>query len=204
MSQDTIARFKALNRPLKFDDDIQPTELFPRREDVERSNTFRLNALDAETQTYTASDTGAVTDPVQREKMLANFMALHQLELRVGAQVMLIKNVDEQLVNGSIGKVMGFVHKALFTTDLQGRWMPEGDLADLEEDEREKRERLREMLLARASSSMKVLPVVEFRVPGGTRHMLVEHDTFKNELPNGEVQVQRSQVSPGDSGCYDI
>ena len=38
-------------------------------------------------------------------------------------------------------------------------------------------------------------PVVEFITPHGTREMLVMPDTFKVELPNGEIQASRTQVS---------
>jgi hypothetical protein len=43
-------------------------------------------------------------------------------------------------------------------------------------------------------------PVVRFNIPlpgggMGTRDLLVEPDAFKSELPNGEVQASRLQVS---------
>ena len=40
--------------------------------------------------------------------MLARFIALKRLTLRVGAQVMMIKNIDETIVNGSMGRVLRF------------------------------------------------------------------------------------------------
>lgn len=195
MSDESVAAFKALSRPPKYDDLIVPTELFPRREDVERSNTARLNALDEMGYSYTATDGGAVTDPTQREKVLANFMAPQFIEVKEKAQVMLIKNVDESLVNGSMGTVIGFAHKHMYVTDLQGRWLKDGDVEGLDENEREKKEKLRLLQLSKVNPGVKPLPIVEFRVPGGVRDMLVEHDVFKTELPNGEVQVSRNQVS---------
>ena len=81
---------------------------FPRREDVERSNSTRMRQLTGEVRTYVSSDGGSIRDDNQREKMLSNFMAPKTLELKLDAQVMLIKNVDETLVNGSMGKVVGF------------------------------------------------------------------------------------------------
>jgi ATP-dependent DNA helicase PIF1 len=192
----SIAEFRKLARPIYYDDGIEPTELFPRREDVDRSNSGRLNALNTDGWSYVAADGGAVTDPVQREKILSNFMVPQQIMLKIDAQVMLIKNVDETLVNGSMGKVVGFCHKQLYFTDAQGRWRRDGDLEDCDDEEdRAKRFRLREMLSSKAAHGVKPFPVVQFKVPGGgLRDMLVEPDQFKAELPNGEVQASRSQV----------
>jgi ATP-dependent DNA helicase PIF1 len=108
---------------------------------------------------------------------------------------MFIKNVDETLVNGSMGKVIGFTHKVLYMTDTSGEWRPDGDHADLDIEEQEKRDRMRAMIMAKISPQSKPSPVVRFSVPGGGfRDILVEADVFKSELPNGEVQVSRSQV----------
>ncbi len=196
LSQSSISAFKALSRPIHYHDGIEPTELFPRREDVDRSNGTRLDVLNTDGWSYNATDGGAVADPVQREKLLSNFMAPQSINLKVKAQVMLIKNVDETLANGSMGKVIGFCHKQLYFPDSQGRWKEDGDLEDVDEEEREKRLKIRSTLEAKISSGSKPLPVVEFKVPGGgSRDMLVEADIFKAELPNGEVQASRSQVS---------
>jgi ATP-dependent DNA helicase PIF1 len=75
LSPASIAAFKTLSRPIYYTDGIEPTELFPRREDVDRSNTARLSALNTEGWSYPALDGGVVTDPTQRDKMLSNFMA---------------------------------------------------------------------------------------------------------------------------------
>ncbi len=197
LTPSSIAAFKTLSRPIHYDDGIEPTELFPRREDVDKSNGQRLDALNTDGWSYGATDGGAVTDPVQRSKLLANFMATEILSLKVNAQVMLIKNVDETLVNGSMGKVIGFCHKALYFVDTQGRWEPEGgDVSGLDEEEREKKLKLRATLEAKIALGVRPMPVVRFRVPGGgSRDMIVENDLFKNELPTGEIQASRSQVS---------
>lgn len=197
LSPDSIQRFKKLSRPIIYDDGIEPTELFPRREDVDRSNAQRLAALLEEGYTYNAIDGGTVTDSVQREKILSNFMAPQSLTLRTNAQVMLIKNVDETLVNGSMGRVLGFCHKQFYFTDTAGRWLPEGPSDDdLDAAAREKLEKSRERIAEslRAGGS-RPNPVVRFSVPGGgQRDMCVDVDSFKVELPNGEVQASRNQL----------
>lgn len=198
LTRESIQEFMKLSRGIKYEDGIEPTELFPRREDVDRANTARLSQLNTDGWSYVSVDGGAVVDPLQREKLLGNFLATQSIMLKTEAQVMLIKNVDETLVNGSMGRIVGFSHKINFFTDSAGRWRPDGGDEDesVDDEAREKKRRLLVQLQAKTmAGSMKPLPVVQFRVPGGgLRDMLVEPDTFKSELPNGEVQVSRNQL----------
>ena len=99
-------------------------------------------------------------------------MAPSILQLKVDSQVMLIKNMDEQLVNGSIGRVVRFQDPKVDVSgdkDSQSKKKPTG----------------------------LVWPVVAFPISGGLiRETMVQPETFKVELPNGEVQVSRTQVKP--------
>ncbi|OXG73905.1 ATP-dependent DNA helicase PIF1 [Cryptococcus neoformans MW-RSA36] len=195
LSNESIVAFKSLARPLKFNDGIEPTALFPRREDVDRANLSRLNQLDSVGFTYHSIDGGSA-EANQREKLLSNFMAPKVIELKEHAQVMLVKNLDETLVNGSMGKVIGFTYKNMFQCDDMGKWTPDADLKELEEEDKMKslavRQALRDKYQAKGANP---LPVVRFKVPGGgTRDVLMEMDVFKAELPNGEVQASRSQL----------
>lgn len=99
--------FVGLSRPLPQDDGLLPTELFPLRTEVDRANAARMAALPGPSFTYEARDSGAA-QPDRRAKLLEAMVAVKNLELKANAQVMLIKNVDESLVNGSVGKVLGF------------------------------------------------------------------------------------------------
>lgn len=195
MSPASIQAFQALSRPIRYTDGIEPTHLFPRREDVDKANNARLSGLTSDCWSYIATDGGQIQDRVQRDKMLANFMAPHTIFLKTDAQVMLIKNVDETLVNGSMGRVIGFCHKMEYLADAQGRWRESGFDGEEGEDMDEKKQKMRDLLRMKIAPGSKPLPVVRFNVPGGgMRDMLVEHDTFKNELPNGEIQVSRHQL----------
>lgn len=160
---------------------LNPPPSFPRREDVERSNKTRISRLQTYEHVFPATDGGAIVDLNQREKMLANFMAPSMLALRVDAQVMLIKNMDDSLVNGSMGKVVRFVDPNVVTEfeevgDAAGKGGKEGKKS------------------AVVGKSIEY-PVVEFTVPGGKREVLIQPETWKVELPSGEVQVSRIQVS---------
>ena len=195
----SIAAFKNLNRPILYGDGIAATELFPRREDVDRSNDSRLHSLATNGWTYTAIDGGTVTDPQQRQKLLNNFLAVPQLMLKENCQVMLIKNYDETLVNGSMGIVVGFCHPMLYVTDAKGKWDEDAKAPILDgegvDDDDIRADRMKKLLAAKMAEGTRPNPVVRFSVPGGgLRDMCVEMDTFKNELPNGEVQVSRMQV----------
>lgn len=175
---------------------------FPRREDVDRSNSTRLNRLSEESRTYTAIDSGAVDGP-QREKLLSNFMAPPTLVLRVKAQVcirgsdyfgdaydwqsqvMLIKNIDENLVNGSMGRVVRFCDPATY-----------GDHEDPSRTASNSKPISSSSKPAPTAKVSQLLPVVEFVMPNGShKEMLVIPESFKVELPNGEIQAARSQVS---------
>ena len=65
----SIAAFKSLSRPIIYDDGVEPTELFPRREDVERCNTHRSSALVGEEVTFEAFHGGTMPEGDQREKV---------------------------------------------------------------------------------------------------------------------------------------
>ena len=197
MSAASIKAFKDLSRPARYDDSIAPTELFPRREDVDRSNDSRMSNLNTEGWTYSAMDGGTVTDPAQRAKLLSNFLAPDRIMVKEDAQVMLIKNVDETLVNGSMGKVMGFTHAGYFATDNKGEWDPKAIVSGMlnGDDDGESSISRTKQLLAEKISQGQPMPVVRWQVPGGWRDTLVEPDTFKCELPNGEIQASRTQVS---------
>ena len=99
--------FSSLSRPLPQDDGILPTELFPLRNEVDRANAARMASLTGPSFKFEARDSGAAP-PEKRSKLLENMVVPRMLELKENAQVMLIKNVDESLVNGSVGKVLGF------------------------------------------------------------------------------------------------
>lgn len=113
---------------------------------------------------------------------------------------MLIKNMDETLVNGSMGKVLEFRTQA--------------EHADVTREVVD--EMLKDVVRGAAATRLPTLddgdpavkgknplkgrndkkwPFVRFTVPGGYRDILVTNESWKTEAPNGDVLVSRSQVS---------
>lgn len=108
IDQKTETEFKKLSRPLP-NDDIIPAELYSTRLEVDRANTSRLSKLPGIANTFLAIDGGTLQDQEAKNRLLQNFLAPQVLQLKVGSQVMMIKNIDSTLVNGSLGKVIDFI-----------------------------------------------------------------------------------------------
>lgn len=110
----------------KFNDGIEPTVLFPTNDDVTNYNLEQLYKLPyAQSGLFEFKSTDEIMDNKKRgkginytqkdkddylQRLNKECMAEQSLELCIGAQVMLIKNLDVKggLVNGSRGVVIGF------------------------------------------------------------------------------------------------
>lgn len=200
MSPETVRAFARLERTPSLPENMTPTELFPLRRDVDRANQSRLDAIESEVRVYTSLDGGSLQGEF-RERVLENFLAPRHVHLKKGAQVMLIKNLGESLVNGSIGTVVDFLDESQYEDAY-------GDEDDVYREEvtskllaRSDRTRRSASPTKRSASPEKgggralpQWPLVRFVVPGGTRDLLVRPETWKNEEPNGEVIASRTQV----------
>ncbi|KAJ6037123.1 ATP-dependent DNA helicase PIF1 [Penicillium herquei] len=200
ISPSTIEAFRKLSRPLNFHDELDATELFPTRYEVENANSARMARLSGEMMTFTAVDSGTIQDQQYREKLLSNCMAPQVINLKKGAQVMLIKNMEDSLVNGSIGRVVAFMDEAKFdwyrTNDSEFQANGDGQMSDDEDSAARARKKLKSMAYQETGAApARQWPLVCFVQPDGTeRHLLCQPEAWKIELPNGEVQAQRSQV----------
>ncbi|EMG48156.1 hypothetical protein G210_1338 [Candida maltosa Xu316] len=110
VSFETRARFKELSRPLTCPEGFVPSELYATRYEVENSNNRKLSTIKGGVVSYHSIDSGTLPEK-QRNTLLQNFLAPQHLSLKIGAQVMCIKNFDDKLVNGTLGKVVAFVDK---------------------------------------------------------------------------------------------
>ncbi|QLQ79934.1 hypothetical protein HG537_0C05830 [Torulaspora globosa] len=133
---ETEREFKKLSRPLP-QDEIIPAELYSTRNEVERANKQRLNRLPGKAHIFHAIDGGVLEDREMKEKLLQNFLAPKELQLKIGAQVMMIKNIDATLVNGSLGKVIDFIDPEtymFYETIVRNPDLPPGALAKLKDN----------------------------------------------------------------------
>jgi ATP-dependent DNA helicase PIF1 len=133
-------------------------------------------------------------DPKIRDKLLQNMMAPKAIDLKKGAQVMLIKNMDDTLVNGSLGRVIGFMNEATF--EVWGA--REDEAAEVDEGEMDPRTKKKLKAYSRdpdGPKDSKEYPLVKFTATDGThRILLCIPEDWKVELPTGEVQAQRKQL----------
>lgn len=189
ISPGTVDAFRALSRPLKFDDGVDSAELYPTRAQVESSNEKRLRELPGRAHKYNSMDSG---DPAIRDKLLMNMMAPKSLELKLNAQVMLIKNLDETLVNGSLGKVIAFSDEKTFE-------MTSIDSYDDGRDDPIAKAKRKLNGYSRGGdcppTTNQLYPVVQFvATGGGQRVILCQPEEWKVELPNGDIQAKRNQL----------
>eukprot|EP01134_Creolimax_fragrantissima_P002627 CFRG2627T1 len=97
--------------------ELKPTELCTHVTEVDQKNTTFLAELDAKTVNFNCSDTftgEGGSDEILRKQLDHICPIPARLELKIGAQVMVCRNIDfkEGLVNGARGVVTGFSEKA--------------------------------------------------------------------------------------------
>ena len=158
-----------------------------------------MKQLSGQAMTFAAVDTGTL-DLQVRNKILANFMAPESLTLKKGAQVMLIKNIDGGLVNGSLGKVHAFMTEDLWTyhKDEEHNFKlahePEGG-SDEEEKAAARLKLAGFKNKGNGEGPSKYWPMVRFAMPDGTwRDMLCQPEEWKTESQQGEIVAKRTQV----------
>ena len=124
VSPESLKFLERCNRPLPPNEDgIEATKLYATNKDVTAENNTHLNKLPGEKVTYEAEDFAEPEDDAPhwaQSQLLRNgfyrqCLAEAELDLKEGAQVMLIKNEQtddhkNRLVNGSRGKVIGFTN----------------------------------------------------------------------------------------------
>ncbi|XP_024540382.1 ATP-dependent DNA helicase pfh1-like [Selaginella moellendorffii] len=161
-----------------------PTRLFPHLQSVDRVNKEKLAALGGEPVTYIARDVGKI-------HLLSGCRAESQITLAVGAEVMLVKNIDTLggLVNGTRGVLVDFMVPESPRRDFssqeheeqgaRGRYFSWRDGKGKEEQGGEKRDVERH--------EQRRWPVVVFRIRGGLRKIVVKRESWS--VMDGEKEV---------------
>ena len=192
LSAASIAKFKSLSRDLRFEDQIDATELFPTRAEVDNANNVRMQNLQGQVREYLARDGGTTQEKTFRDRALASCMAPERIVLKKGAQVMLIKNIDDTLVNGSLGKVIGFMSEQTWDNYVEHE---EDYYATQRDPNEEGPPGLSERKTELVANTAQLYPVVRFAIADGTtRDLLLQRESWKVELPNGEVVASRAQI----------
>lgn len=150
-----------------------------------------MKALVGQEMTFVAQDGGAEGDETERQSLIEkNCMAPSVIELKKGCLVILIKNIDTSLVNGSKGIVLAFMNELMFE-DYQED--PGAYRARLEgrENTPETQARLWEL----GNINRPKYPLVRFTSPDGPdREVLCQQEVWKIEGPDGKVQASRQQI----------
>ena len=154
--------------------------------------------LSGEEMEFHALDSGSA-DPTTREKLLAQFMPQPLLKLKKGAQVMLIKNIDSSLVNGSLGIVQAFMDANCFniyTRDEEAYLQAQKSGGGSDDEENAKAgKKVSAALYKNNTTPGRRWPLVRFSLPDGTsRELLCEPEDWITEAPGGEVLAKRVQV----------
>ncbi|KAF3483385.1 DNA repair and recombination protein pif1 [Arthroderma uncinatum] len=178
LSPSAIQAFKDLSRPLNCGDNIEATELFPTRAEVDLANSGRMNRLSGAVMTFHAVDSGAIKDEQVRARLLSNCMAPPTIHLKKGAQVMLIKNKDETLVNGSLGTVVAFMDEAGFDNHMREGQKYDGAPNDFDEELDWGKQKIKSMAFDQKAGSggittAKQYPLVAFILPDGSERQLL-------------------------------
>lgn len=100
-----------------------PTQLYTHRKDVDLVNEKQIAKLQTQAYVYTAND----SDPLYSSMLDSLCPTARKLELKVGTQVMLNKNIDvnKGLVNGLTGIIVKFDRESDSTCGSQGsRFFP--------------------------------------------------------------------------------
>lgn len=110
-----IKHIKSLVREVKYADSVEPVRLYATKDKVARYNSYRLSQLETQSVTIHSTDQGTTS-------LLSQCPVGKDLELKVGSQVMLMRNVNNVLVNGSIGTLVEF------EKDKEGNTIPIVDI----------------------------------------------------------------------------
>jgi ATP-dependent DNA helicase PIF1 len=93
-------------------------------DEINEINSSELNKLNSPSQFYQAVDFEDKRYGGRLEELTRSCIAPERLELKIGVQVMLIKNLTDKLVNGCQGIVIGFQPKFDSKLKVENKQLP--------------------------------------------------------------------------------
>ena len=168
------------------------------RNEVERANQNRLRALKGEEKVYLAQDKvygSSNPEDLRKSTYLQNFMAAEKLVIKEGAQVMLIKNLDTDLVNGTIGRVIKIGIPELQDDDDEDERLLDDGIDPTGARIRQPDDARRRKIAADAAKGLiEHAPYVEWQTPAGPQSRWMTREEFKVEDNAGKELASRKQV----------
>jgi len=165
VTEEVIEYMKKLEEKKDFKGDSGPVELFATKNRTEVYNKSKLAKIEEEVVVYIAKD---IYTKNNRGKtyLLDSCQAPPRLELKKGAQVMLVKNITKDLVNGTVGLIIGFSNR------IQGN--APGTNAEF---------------------SVESVPIVRFDLADGrTFTRPIKRELWESSTSIGQLQASRKQI----------
>lgn len=134
VSNEADTAFHKLSRNLQKIEDIEPTQLYPTKREANMFNLKRLYALPGKSISYKCQESGKLFGTKKFKIISDSFLAPNEISLKVGSQVMLIKNYTDELVNGSLGVVVDFIDETKSYLLAEGKECTGGECGFLEKD----------------------------------------------------------------------
>jgi ATP-dependent DNA helicase PIF1 len=163
VNDDIIAYIEKLSEEKQYDSESGPVNLYATRARADRFNRENLDKLEGDIKIYSSFD--KYKSKSSGTNALNTCPAVASLELKINAQVMLIKNINRYLVNGTVGTVIGFTEVFSDSSITVNNFQVES------------------------------LPIVRFDLADGrlfTR--VVGRETWSQTLPTGEEIASRRQI----------
>ncbi|KAI0662490.1 PIF1-like helicase-domain-containing protein, partial [Cubamyces menziesii] len=187
MNAETTKAFRDLSREVTYTDGIEPTELYPTRQEVDSANSQRLKQLPDASRLYHAldlpgrDDAGHQYPPQRIERALRDVIV---------PKILALKNIIQGLlVNGSIGRVVGF-YKPRDALNM-GIQIALPDSPPSSTPSRSQSKDQREQMIQRILRLETVWPAVQFQ--NGVTQLCVPL-TFEVVSAEGTTEVTREQV----------
>jgi hypothetical protein len=185
-----LAFFKSLERPINpgFLPHIDSIFLFPTRKEVAEMNQRRLDQLADLCFHYDSLDDLCGN---KDRRIFKEFPVDGKIDLKIGAQVMLLQNLGDGLANGSTGRVVGFYKSGQVDRHQTGRRA--GLLRHIRVDDNDYPADCYITSRAQLLDVKDLFPLVKFTTSDGPECVLVMPNEFTIQI-KGKVIARRLQV----------